>query len=78
MFEKRFQPKDEGNGSWSVIDGESGLPAVVRQRTLAGLSEEDASDATDLMNLVAMLREERPRPAVVARTGLQPFLLPVR
>ncbi|KAB0676873.1 hypothetical protein [Aureimonas leprariae] len=78
MFEKRYTMQDDGNGLWSVLDAESGVPAMVRERRLASLDEDDARDATDLLNLIAELRLQTPKRSAGMQNGLQPFLLPIR
>lgn len=78
MFEKRFTMRDDGDGSWSVVDAASGLQAIVRDRTLVRLDEGDARDAADLLNLIAELRTRKPRQPLGMQPGLQLFLLPVR
>lgn len=70
--------QDDGKGRWSVLDTESGIPAVVRTRTLVSLDEGDARDAADLLNLIAELRLQMPRRSGGMQNGLQPFLLPIR
>lgn len=76
-LEQRFTLRDDGDGLWSVFD-EKGETAVVQGRTLSRLSEDDAYDAVNLLNMVAGIRNQQPKPTTAVDAGLHSFLLPIR
>lgn len=42
---KRYEAVLEPTGLWSVFDDEEGIPAMIGDRILIGLSEEEAEEA---------------------------------
>lgn len=48
--EARYDMRDEPDGTWTVFDIFTGLPAVVDDVPLTGLEMEEADDLVDLLN----------------------------
>lgn len=48
--EARYDMRDEPDGTWTVFDIFTGLPAVVDDVPLIGLEMEEADDLVDLLN----------------------------
>lgn len=48
--EPRYDLRQEKNGSWTVIDIFTGVPAASDGRDLTGLDREDASDIMTALN----------------------------
>lgn len=47
---KRYEAVLEPTGLWSVFDDEEGIPAMIGDRILIGLSEEEAEEAVVLLS----------------------------
>jgi hypothetical protein len=78
MVDKRYTLRRDEWGTWSVIDMEIDFPAVVRDKILICLDEEEAADAANLLNMIERLRSEGPARRVAASGTPNPFLLPIR
>ncbi|WP_275785080.1 hypothetical protein [Pararhizobium gei] len=50
MKEPRYGLQQEKNGSWTVIDLITRLPAATDGRDLAGFEQDDARDIADALN----------------------------
>ena len=50
MPNDRYTIRKEENGTWSVVDIFTGLPAVVRDVVLIRMEMEEADDMVDLLN----------------------------
>ncbi|WP_455270163.1 hypothetical protein [Rhizobium herbae] len=50
MNEPRYDLRQEKNGTWTVIDVMTRLPAASDGRDLAGLDHDDARDIRDALN----------------------------
>lgn len=58
MPDRRYSFQQEPTGSWSVIDGRTGLSPTVRGRILTGMPMVEAYDAAELLNLIDDWRNE--------------------
>ncbi len=47
---KRYEAVLEPTGLWSVFDDEEGIPAMIGDRILIGLSEEEAEEAVIVLS----------------------------
>ena len=50
MTEPRYDLRQEKNGTWTVIDTITGVPAASDGRDLTGLDQEDARDIMEALN----------------------------
>ncbi|WP_438751840.1 hypothetical protein [Pararhizobium sp. O133] len=50
MNEPRYGLRQEKNGSWTILDLITRVPAATDGRDLAGLDREDAADIMDVLN----------------------------
>ena len=60
MNEPRYGVRQERNGTWTVIDLITRLPAASDGRDLAGLDEEDARDIMNMLNRAYLARRRSP------------------
>ncbi len=58
-MQQRFDLRREGDGTWTVFDVFTGLPAVVDNEPFFGLELEEADDAVDLLNLADVRRRAK-------------------
>jgi hypothetical protein len=56
MAENRYDLRQEADGTWTVFDIFSGLPAEVNEVEQVGLELEQADDLVDLLNLLYIKR----------------------
>ncbi|RVO76225.1 hypothetical protein CN063_33290 [Sinorhizobium meliloti] len=56
MSENRYNLRQEDDGTWTVFDIFTGLPAEVNEVEQAGLEMEQADDLVDLLNLLYIKR----------------------
>ncbi len=50
MNEPRYELRQEKNGTWTVIDGMTRVPAASDGRDLTGLDRDDARDIMETLN----------------------------
>ncbi len=55
-MQQRYDIRREDDGTWTVFDVFTGLPAEVGDELLFGLDMEEADDAVDLLNLADVRR----------------------
>lgn len=61
-MDRRYEVRQEPDGSFTVMDGETGVPAASDGQDLTGLSRQDARDIADMLN--RELRDHRSSPLV--------------
>ena len=67
MAQQRYDLRKEPNGTWTVFDVFTGLPAEVGPGVLTGLTMKEADDLVDFLNTLDRRRRE-PRPTPGAPT----------
>lgn len=60
MNEPRYSLRQETNGTWTVVDIITGLPAASDGRDLTGLERDDATDIADALNSDYLAGRESP------------------
>lgn len=60
MNEPRYDLRQERNGTWTVLDIVTRLPAASDGRDLTGLDREDARDIMDVLNRDYLARRKSP------------------
>ncbi|KQS95051.1 hypothetical protein ASG50_27400 [Rhizobium sp. Leaf386] len=60
MNEPRYGLRQERNGSWTIVDLITRVPAASDGRDLAGLDREDAQDIMDVLNRDYLARRKSP------------------
>ncbi|MDX1045497.1 hypothetical protein GOL40_19555 [Sinorhizobium medicae] len=60
MSENRYNLRQEDDGTWTVFDIFTGLPAEVNDVAQVGLDMEQADDLVDLLNLLYIKRRRGP------------------
>ncbi|NOV20936.1 hypothetical protein E5S70_33805 [Ensifer adhaerens] len=56
MTENRYDLRKEPDGTWTVFDIFTGMPALVNEVEQVGLELEQADDLVDLLNLLYIRR----------------------
>ncbi|KOF22560.1 hypothetical protein AC244_03320 [Ensifer adhaerens] len=56
MPENRYDLRQESDGTWTVFDIFTGMPALVNEVEQVGLELEQADDLVDLLNLLYIRR----------------------
>ncbi len=60
MNEPRYGLRQERNGSWTIVDLITRVPAASDGRDLTGLDREDAKDIMDVLNRDYLARRKSP------------------
>ncbi len=60
MNEPRYSLRQEKNGTWTVLDVITRLPAASDGKDLTGLEEDDARDIMDVLNRDYLARRKSP------------------
>lgn len=60
MNEPRYSLRQEPDGTWTVVDTITGLPAASDGRDLTGLEHDDARDIADALNRDYLAGRESP------------------
>ncbi|MQW47730.1 hypothetical protein [Sinorhizobium meliloti] len=60
MSENRYDRRQDADGTWTVFDIFTGLPAEVNEVEQVGLEMEQADDLVDLLNLLYIKRRSGP------------------
>ncbi|MCO6423872.1 hypothetical protein JT737_19385 [Sinorhizobium meliloti] len=60
ISENRYNLRQEDDGTWTVFDIFTGLPAEVNEVEQVGLEMERADDLVDLLNLLYIKRRSGP------------------
>ncbi|MDQ0318932.1 hypothetical protein QO002_001070 [Pararhizobium capsulatum DSM 1112] len=60
MQENRYEIQQERDGSWTVLDTLTGLPAASDGRDLTKLDQNDARDIADVLNEDALCHRDSP------------------
>ncbi|HTO34009.1 MAG TPA: hypothetical protein VL202_22960 [Pararhizobium sp.] len=58
MNEPRYGLRQEKNGSWTILDVITRVPAATDGRDLTGLDQDDAEDIMDVLNKAYLARRK--------------------
>lgn len=54
---QRYKPRQELNGTWTVIDARTERAAEMGSRTIIGMNKRDAEELAELLNKIEMQKQ---------------------